>query len=67
MLLCTEDMAYIENVNEEFINELKKYFDDITFVNDLKEVNKPVVKFTIFDSKGVNDKYLKEDIIEILA
>ena len=49
MLLCTEDMTYIENVNEEFITELKKYYDDITFVNDLKEINKPIVKFTIFD------------------
>ncbi len=59
MLLCTEDMAYIENVNEEFITELKKYFEDITFVNDLKEVNKPIVKFTIFDPKGAKENTFK--------
>ena len=59
MLLCTEDMAYIENTNEEFTTELKKYFEDITFVNDLKEVTKPVVKFTIFDPKGAKENTFK--------
>ena len=59
MLLCTEDMTYIENVNEEFITELKKYYDDITFVNDLKEINKPIVKFTIFDPNGAKENTFK--------
>ena len=59
MLLCTENMTYIENVNEEFITELKKYYDDITFVNDLKEINKPIVKFTIFDPNGAKENTFK--------
>lgn len=59
MLLCTEDMTYIENVNEEFITELRKYYEDITFVNDLKEIDKPVVKFTIFDPKGAKENSFK--------
>lgn len=59
MLLCTEDMTYIENVNEEFILELRKYYENITFVNDLKEIDKPVVKFTIFDPKGAKENSFK--------
>lgn len=59
MLLCTEDMTYIENVNEKFIIELKKYYENITFVNDLKEIDKPIVKFTIFDPMGAKDNSFK--------
>ncbi|MGL5614930.1 MAG: HAD family hydrolase [Sarcina sp.] len=59
MIICTDEMTYFENINEEFIVELKKYYENIMFVNDLKEVNESIIKYTVFDSKGAKENSFK--------
>lgn len=58
LLLCTEDVAYIEGHNTELMNTAKNFYKNVEFIDDLKKVTAPVVKLSICDFAGaMNNSY----------
>lgn len=50
-VLCGKKSAYIENNREDFVEEVKKYYDKCEFVDDLKKVNDDILKIALYDFK----------------
>ena len=55
IVLCGKKSAYVESKNEKFINEIKKYYKKLEYVEDLKTVNDTFLKVTFLDWNGVED------------
>jgi Cof subfamily protein (haloacid dehalogenase superfamily) len=53
LILCGKESAYIEYNDEEFIREIKQYYERLIVVKDLKEVEDTILKVTICDYRGV--------------
>lgn len=49
ILLCGEETMWYESQNADFIEESKKYYDHMTYVEDLLTLDEHVIKFTICD------------------
>lgn len=52
-VLCGKKCAYVENKDEKFISEIKKYYEKLKYVEDLSKVEDTILKVTICDWKGV--------------
>lgn len=48
-ILCGKNSAYIENDNEHFIAETRRYYEKYQRVNDLTQVEDTILKVTMFD------------------
>lgn len=53
IVLCCKNTAYVENRNEDFISEIKKYYERLEYIEDLTHVDKDILKVTICDWQGV--------------
>lgn len=53
VVLCCKGSAYVESKDEKFIEEIKKYYTRLEYVDDLTEVEDTVLKVTICDWEGV--------------
>lgn len=49
ILLCGEETMWYESQNADFIEESKKYYDHMTYLEDLLTLDEHVIKFTICD------------------
>ncbi len=67
ILLCGEETMWYESKNADFIEESKKYYDHMTYVEDLLTLDEHVIKFTICDlvnaetNSYVKLEYLKDE------
>lgn len=52
-VLCCKGSAYVESRDDKFINEIKKYYTRLDFVEDLTQVEDTVLKVTLCDWRGV--------------
>ena len=52
-ILCGKNSAYIENTDERFIVEVKKYYTRLEVVADLTKVNDVILKVTMCDFNDV--------------
>lgn len=53
LVLCGKKSAYIENMDDEFLEEVKKYYEKIEIVKDLTEVkNDEIIKIAFCDLGG---------------
>ncbi|MCW3805271.1 HAD family hydrolase [Plebeiibacterium marinum] len=51
VILCSIDTSYIESNDEDFLQEARKYYKKIKFVDNLKSVEDTILKVAICDSK----------------
>ncbi|UJH92228.1 Cof-type HAD-IIB family hydrolase [Antarcticibacterium sp. 1MA-6-2] len=59
VVLCGKTSAYVENKDEKFISEIKKYYERLEFVEDLTTVEDTILKVTICEWKGVEENSYK--------
>jgi Cof subfamily protein (haloacid dehalogenase superfamily) len=60
ILLCGENTMWYESRNSKFIEESVKYYDHMTYMEDLMLLNEPVIKFTICDLENAEtNSYVK--------
>lgn len=45
-VLCSETCAYIEKYSDDYLAEIKKYYTNLEFVDDLSTVNDEIIKVT---------------------
>ena len=55
LVLCGINSAYAENDDEEFINEVGKYYKRLEVVDDLTSVKDKVLKVTLCNFEGVEE------------
>ncbi|MCJ7857685.1 HAD family hydrolase [Corynebacterium kalidii] len=48
LVVCTPEVAYVENTEQEFLDEAAKYYRSLEQVDDLTAVDDPVVKVAVF-------------------
>jgi Cof subfamily protein (haloacid dehalogenase superfamily) len=48
LVVCTPEVAYVENTEQEFLDEAAKYYHSLEQVDDLTAVDGPVVKVAVF-------------------
>lgn len=48
LVVCTPGVAYVENTEQEFLDEAAKYYHSLEQVDDLTAVDGPVVKVAVF-------------------
>ena len=53
VILCGKKSAYVENTDERFLTEVKKYYTKLQIVDDLTQVDDVVLKVTICDFNDV--------------
>lgn len=53
VILCGKKSAYVENTDERFLNEVRKYYTKLQIVDDLTQVDDVVLKVTICDFNDV--------------
>lgn len=59
LVLCCKNTAYVESRDEDFISEIKKYYERLEYVEDLTNIENDILKVTICDWEGVeNNSYL---------
>jgi Cof subfamily protein (haloacid dehalogenase superfamily) len=52
VIVCGKKSAYIENADERFVKETKKYYERYEIVDDLTKVEDDILKVTICDFSG---------------
>ncbi|WP_066868901.1 HAD family hydrolase [Clostridium mediterraneense] len=52
LVISTEDMAYLEGNNEEFNNTVIRFYENVSIIDDLKEIKEPVISMTIAKLDG---------------
>ncbi len=58
IVLCCKNTAYVESRDEDFISEIKKYYERLEFIEDLTQIENDILKVTICDWEGVeNNSY----------
>ncbi|HSP40471.1 MAG TPA: HAD family hydrolase [Gillisia sp.] len=58
VVLCCKNTAYVESRDEDFISEIKQYYERLEFIEDLTSVENDILKVTICDWDGVeNNSY----------
>ena len=55
IILCGKESAYVEYNDEEFIREIKQYYERLIVVKDLQQVEDTILKVTICDYRGVEE------------
>lgn len=55
MVLCCKNTAYVESQDEDFISEIKKYYQKLEYIKDLTTIENDILKVTICDWDGVED------------
>jgi len=55
LVLCGKNCAYVENKDEKFGTEIKKYYERLKYVKDLTTVEDTILKVTICDWNGVEE------------
>ncbi len=55
VVLCGKNSAYVENKDENFISEIKKYYEKLEYTEDLTNIEDTILKVTICDWKGVEE------------
>ena len=55
LVLCGKDSAYIESGDEEFKNEISKFYERLKVVEDLTKVEDTYLKVTLCNFNGVED------------
>lgn len=59
LIVCGKNAAYVENSNEQFLVEVRKYYTKLEIVSDLAKVEDVVLKITLCDFNDVpNNSYL---------
>lgn len=53
VILCGKKSAYVENTDESFLTEVRKYYTKLQIVDDLTQVDDVVLKVTICDFNDV--------------
>ncbi len=53
VILCGKNAAYVENTNERFLSEVRKYYSQLIIVDDLALVDDIILKVTICDFNDV--------------
>lgn len=53
VILCGKKSAYVENTDERFLTEVRKYYTKLQIVDDLTQVDDVVLKVTICDFNDV--------------
>ena len=53
LILCGKNAAYVENSEERFLTEVRKYYSQLEIVSDLTQVSDEVLKVTLCDFKDV--------------
>ncbi|WP_411168715.1 HAD family hydrolase [Clostridium sp. MB05] len=52
VIVCGKKSAYIENADERFVKETKKYYERYEIVDDLTKIEDDILKVTICDFSG---------------
>lgn len=63
VILCGKNAAYVENTDERFLNEVRKYYTKLEIVPDLTQIEDTVLKVTLcdFDDVPTNSyRYFKQ-------
>ena len=55
LVLCGKNSAYIETTDEDFINEISKFYERLQVVEDLTKVDDTYLKVTLCNFDGVED------------
>lgn len=55
LVLCCKGSAYVETKDEQFISEIKQYYERLEYVDDLTKIKDSILKVTICDRKGVEN------------
>ncbi|APU66966.1 HAD family hydrolase [Christiangramia flava] len=55
LVLCGKNSAYIETRDQEFIDEVSKFYERLEIVDDLTQVNDTILKVTLCNFNGVED------------
>lgn len=55
LVLCGKQSAYVESKDKKFIDEISKYYERLTYVEDLTQVEDTILKVTICDWEGVEE------------
>ncbi len=58
-VMCGRNMAYAEDINEEFLIQAKKYFTNLQLVNSLDDVEDDICKISIYDANAEHHSYPK--------
>jgi hypothetical protein len=53
LVLCGKESAYVESIDEKFIEDIQQYYERLKVVEDLQLVEDTILKVTICDLKGV--------------
>ncbi len=53
LILCGKNAAYVENSEERFLTEVRKYYSKLEIVSDITQVSDDVLKVTLCDFKDV--------------
>lgn len=57
VIICSEDAAYYQSIiNQETCHFLQYYYPNLKFVKDLRNITKPIIKMTVYDTLG-SDKH----------
>ena len=58
IVLCCKNTAYVESRDEDFISEIKQYYERLDYIEDLTKIENDILKVTICDWDGVeNNSY----------
>lgn len=63
VIVCGKNSAYIENKDERFIKEARKYYDRCEIVDNLEDIEDDILKVTMCDFEGSennSNNYFKE-------
>lgn len=55
LVLCGKESAYVETEDVDFINEISKFYERLTIVEDLTKVDDTILKVTLCNFNGVED------------
>ncbi|MEO2062896.1 MAG: HAD family hydrolase [Christiangramia sp.] len=55
LVLCGKNSAYIETRDQEFIDEVSKFYERLEIVDDLTQVDDTILKVTLCNFNGVED------------
>ncbi len=55
LVLCGKESAYVETDDKAFINEISKFYERLTIVEDLTKVEDTILKVTLCNFNGVED------------
>ncbi|MEE2772892.1 MAG: HAD family hydrolase [Bacteroidota bacterium] len=55
LVLCGKNSAYIETRDQEFIDEVSKFYERLEIVDDLTQVEDTILKVTLCNFNGVED------------